>query len=207
LSALIAKFWAWVVALVLVFGMGLGAGYKLFRSKPTPPEKPAAAIVQSDGSLVVARTVDAAAKPPMEVPSGYRVLHQGSVVVAPKTVATPADPKPGTAAPLPTIQSPTTLNWVLVQGKDGDDRFVVKSPDGTVVSATDVAVGSERPAPKELKWAAGGIYGLNTNGGKSVGAFVDHDWKFLRTGVEVTKETYTTAKTEWAIRGKFGIRW
>ena len=143
----------------------------------------------------------------MEVPSGYRVLHQGSVVVAPKPVATPTDPKPGVADPLPAIQSSTTLNWELIQGKDGDDRFVVKSPDGTVVSATDVAVGSERPAPKELKWAAGGIYGLNTNGGKSVGAFVDHDWKFLRTGVEVTKETYTTAKTEWAIRGKFGIRW
>ena len=207
MSALIAKFWAWVVALVLVFGLGLGAGYRLFRSKPTPPEKPAAAIVQSDGSLVVARTVDGSAKPPMVVPSGYRVLHQGSVVVAPKPVATPTDPKPGVADPLPAIQSSTTLNWELIQGKDGDDRFVVKSPDGTVVSATDVAVGSERPAPKELKWAAGGIYGLNTSGGKSVGAFVDHDWKFLRTGVEVTRETFTTTKAEWAGRVKLGIRW
>lgn len=207
MSAIIAKFWAWALAFGLVFGLGFGAGYKLFRSTPTPPEKPVKAIVQSDGSLVVARTVDGAAKPLLEVPSGYRVLHQGAVVVALRPAAAPANSKAGTADPLPTIQPSTALDWELIQGGDGDDRLVVKSPDGTVVSATDVAVGSERPAPKELKWSAGGIYGLNTSGGKSVGVFVDHDWKFLRTGVEVTKETFTIVKTEWVVRGKFGIRW
>ena len=47
MSAIIAKFWAWVLAFSLVFGLGLGAGYKLFRTTPTPPEKPVKEILQS----------------------------------------------------------------------------------------------------------------------------------------------------------------
>jgi hypothetical protein len=61
--------------------------------------------------------------------------------------------------------------------------------------------------PKERLWAVGGLVGTTAYGDKAVGAFVDRDFSVLRTGAEVTYNTYAMAQRQgWELRAKLGFR-
>ena len=62
------------------------------------------------------------------------------------------------------------------------------------------------PAPKVLLNSAGVVYGASAWGDKAVGVYYDRDWKFIRYGGELTKNTYAVAgRVGWEVRAKLGV--
>ena len=156
-------------------------------------------IRQKDGSVVLERKPQSDAKPAQELPKGAKAERVGSVVVRPKaTFQMDAPPTLG--------YGDVRVDWSLVKMPDQTRRMVMSSPDGEIVGGVDVPIESAREQRK-LKWAVGAVYGTTAWGDKAVGAFVDRDFAFVRTGAEVTKNTYAqTGRQAWEVRAKFGIR-
>lgn len=62
--------------------------------------------------------------------------------------------------------------------------------------------------PKDLKWAAGPVYGVNNLGDTAKGVGVDRDFSVIRTGIEVTRNTYAIAnRIGWEGRLSLKVRW
>lgn len=194
---------AWGVILVVGIGTGLSIGWRLWKPSTAPLETYAKEQRQQDGSLVLERKPQADARPAHEIPKGAKVERVGSVVVQPKAptptvdLATPAsgiDPRP------------VQFDWSLVKMPDETRRMVMSSPDGEVIGGVDIPV---EPAQKQrqLKWAAGAVYGVTAWGDKAVGGFIDRDFGPLRTGVEFTRNTYAQGSRQGVeLRAKVGIR-
>ena len=62
------------------------------------------------------------------------------------------------------------------------------------------------PPRAALKNAIGGIYGVTSGGGRTVGAFIHRDAAFLRLGAELTRDTPTNLPAQWSARALLGIR-
>ena len=160
------KIGAWVLAAGLIFGAGIGAGWKIFRPKPVATvETPAAAARQADGSLILERAPDANAKPAQEIPNGAKVERIERIVVRPMAQSTSAAataPTNGSgqlgAAPIPGLPS-MTVDLTLLRMKDDTQRVVASSPDGTIVGGVDIPVSAAPSEPK--KTALGGYDPIN----------------------------------------------
>lgn len=205
--------YALAVSLALGVTAGLTTGWTLWSPKKGRAEVYAPAIRNEDKSLVLEKKPMADAKPAQQVPKGAvveRVVyvevqpHGPSAVVPPTTPgSTVTEPQATPSWPRSTVRVDLTLYRLT----DGTRRVVASSPDGDVVGGLDVPVEDAKPQPRELKWAAGGVYGTTAWGDKAVGVFLDRDVKFLRTGAELTKNTYAlSSRTGWEIRAKVGIR-
>lgn len=184
--------------------LGLGIGWKIWKPTPVKAEAYARAQRQQDGSLILERKPQPDAKPAQEIPKGAKVERIAQVQFR------PAEVMPRTSGPSPEILLPVpppyTLDLTLVRMQDQSRRLIVSSPDGEIVGGVDMPV-EAMPEPKTLKWAAGVVYGGTAWGDKAVGAFVDRDFAFLRTGLELTKNTYALqARQGWEARAKLGIR-
>jgi hypothetical protein len=84
---------------------------------------------------------------------------------------------------------------------------LVSSPDGTILDGIDIPVDPGPPQPRLLKWAAGVVYGSTAWGDTAKGVFLDRDFAFLRTGAELTRNSYAMANRQgWEIRARLGIR-
>ena len=205
--------YALAVSLVLGAIVGLTTGWKLWSLKRATPEVYAPAIRNEDKSLVLEKKPMADAKPAQQVPKGAVVERVVYVEVQPHGPSGEVKPTtPGSIVTEPqvgpsSLPSTVRVDLTLYRLKDGTRRVVASSPDGDVVGGLDVPVEDAKPQPKELKWAAGGVYGTTAWGDKAVGVFLDRDIKFLRTGVELTKNTYAlSSRTGWEVRAKVGIR-
>lgn len=205
--------YALVASLVLGAIVGLTTGWKLWSPKKATQETSALAQRNEDHSLVLAKQPNAEAKPAQQVPKGAvveRVVYvevqpHGQPNVVPPTV--PGSTVTGLQATSYSMPSPIRVDLTLYRLQDGTKRVVASSPDGEVVGGLDVPVEAAKPVPKELKWAAGAVYGTTAWGDKSVGAFLDRDLAFARTGIELTKNTYAlSSRTGWEVRAKLGIR-
>lgn len=199
-----------LIALAAGCAAGLTLGWMLWRPTHVKPEPPAPAIRQADGSLVAERSPQAHPAVPHQLPSGAKLERQVHVVVQPSARGTgpTSGPSPeGRAVPADaTPCPPVTVDLSLVRMQDGTRRVVVSSPDGRVEQALDIPVERET-RPKELKWAVGMVGGLKSEGGTTMGVFVDRDFAFIRTGVELTRERYpVNALNGWEIRARVGIR-
>lgn len=205
--------YALVVSLVFGVIVGLTTGWKLWSPKKVIQETSALAQRNEDHSLVLAKQPNAEARPAQQVPKGAvveRVVyvevqpHGPSNVVPPTTSGSTETAHQVVPSSLP---SPIRVDLTLYRLQDGTKRVVASSPDGEVVGGLDVPVEAAKPVPKELKWAAGAVYGTTAWGDKSVGAFLDRDLAFARTGIELTKNTYAlSSRTGWEVRAKLGIR-
>lgn len=198
---------------------GLGLGWKLWQSKPGIPRPvPAPAVVQADGSVILAVKPEAKPQPKQELPAGAHVEHTISVTVQPTAIApnsaiqaplaghsVDAQQLPAVAQPCP----PVRVDLTLFRMPDGTRRVAVSSPDGRILPGASLDIPEDVAGPRRPKLitqAAGFVYGTTAWGDKAVGAFYDRDFKFLRTGVELTKNTYAIANRQgWEIRGKIGI--
>ena len=215
-----AKVGVWALIVALIFGAGMWAGWMLWHPD-LAQETYAPAKVQADGSRILERKPDAEAKPPQQIPKGAVVERVIYVTVQPHgqpAVETPAingsDPQAArpatyTLGPPSTSQTPcppVRFDMTLIRLPDQTRRVIASSPDGTVLPGSmDIPVEAAAP-PKELQWAAGGIYGIQSGGGRSIGACLDRDIAFLRTGLEVTRDTAPNLPPAWDARVRFMIR-
>ena len=171
--------------LLIAFGLGLGAGWKLWRPKPlaASANAPKPEVRQSDGSLILARKEDPTAKPAMQIPTGDVVQRVGHATIQPSVVVTA--PISGFAPPgeetLPTIPPATVIDWAIVKEPDGGSRVILNSPTGTVTGGEDIVV-TPAVSVKQIKWAVlatryfrertYGVTGLRTYGPAVVGLTV-----------------------------------
>lgn len=193
------------VASVLGIGivLGLTLGWNLWKPKPPAVERYAREETLTDGSKVFEKKPQADAKPSHEIPKGAVVERIIKVEFLPKEDTLHANGESqGTLRPVPL---PFTLDMSLVRMEDGTTRVVSHSNDVVITGGTDIPTVNVAEHTKHV-WAAGAVYGATAWGDKAVGVFLDRDFAFVRTGVELTKNTYATpARVGWEFRGKIGI--
>jgi hypothetical protein len=135
----------WMIYLLLAIAALVGAaalGWWLGQPKPVQ-ETAAAAQRQGDGSVVLERRPDPAAKPKQQTPKKTRLERVAQVTVQPS------------AAPAGEPCPPVSVDMSLVRESDGSRRLLASSPDGTIIGGVDVPVETAVPPPKPLRWASG----------------------------------------------------
>lgn len=138
--------------------VGLGLGYKLYHSKPAPPETYAPAVVQNDGSTVLERKPDPKARPAAVIPKGGKVERIVRVTVTP----IPELPPTREAGSVLTVEAPekvcppVTVELDLVRMPDGTRRVVAKAENGSLLDGVDIPV-EPVPKPRELRWVVGAV--------------------------------------------------
>src|ERR1035437_5398350 len=217
---LTGKLEAYALAAALILVAGMGAGWNLWspeRAKAPKIDPPAVQVVQGDGSTVLERKPDAAAKPVQQIPKGGTVVRVGHVTIQPNRPEASSVPS-GSVASVPSSPAqahecppcpPVRVDFSVIRMPDLSPRVIVSSPDGKVLDGVDIPVEAGPPAPtvKLLKRAAGVVYGTTAYGDISKGAFYDHDFGFIRTGAEITQNTYSSLNRQgWELRAKLGIR-
>ncbi len=168
-SALIA------VPLGLIIAVAAAGGYFLGQPKQiVETAKPAE--VQKDGSQVVERKADAKAKPKHMIPKGAKVDRIEQIVAQ---GATPDEIKACTDVPCPSV----TVDLTVVTMDDGTKRVVASSPNGSILSAVDIAVAKAvliEPKP----WAAG----VSADPIKqTLGVWVERDIGRVRLGIDLNQ--------------------
>ena len=148
------------------------------------PEKPAAAQRQADGSLVLQRAPDAAAKPAQLVPKGFTVERVVQVKVQPRpnSAALQAAADHASApSRAELVCRAVTVDLSLVRDPAGGRRVIASSPDGDVLAGVDVPIEPALVPPTQHRWAVGASYGF---GPQAYGAWVERDVWRLRFGME-----------------------
>jgi hypothetical protein len=84
---------------------------------------------------------------------------------------------------------PVTGDWSLGREEDGGRRFLVSSPDGTIVGGVDVPVESAAPPEAPLRWAAGLSWSHEQQTG---GMWIERDVpvfnQVMRVGADVNQD-------------------
>jgi hypothetical protein len=138
----------------------------LWHPRDVPIEKPLPAVVQKDGSVIIARRPDTTVKIQHELPKGTTAEREEHIGILPPpmivkdTIPVPASPGSPAhlAVKVDTIQPPAVeLDLTLVRNADGTHRIVASSLTGKVLAekSVDVPLGPGAAAPRVLKWVAG----------------------------------------------------
>jgi len=156
----------YAICAVAIFAGGMSLGWKMRAPKPGKLDPPAAAVRQSDGSLILEHKPDPSAKPAQEIPKGSVVERIVYVTVKPR--ASGVDPLPmigdvqqvvvvpAVATPCP----PVRVDLTLIRQLDQTRRVIVSSPDGEVIGGLDVPV-EAAPEQRVQKWAVTGLIGYD----------------------------------------------
>lgn len=206
----------WKKGLVLVSALlalgwlgGVGTGWHLWHTIPgrDQAKPPVAAPSQQlpDGSVVLPVQPQAHPKPQQQLSAGSHVEHVVSVTVQPNAPVNPL-PHVGGVDPLPC--PPVRVDLTLYRDPSDYRRVAASSPDGRVLPGASIDIPEEvgPPAPKVLLNSAGVVYGASAWGDRAVGVYYDRDWKFIRYGGELTKNTYAVAgRVGWEVRAKLGV--
>lgn len=181
------------VAGLVVIGLTLTAAWYLWGrgAAKVPDSKPAEAVSQADGSVVLEKKPDPARKPVHKTPPGSVVEREVSTTVEPYG---PPD--------LSGLCPKVTVNLSLVRNPDKTKRVVASSPDGKVVGGLDVPVDDAIPPPAPKLWAAGGAYSSKGE----AGAFLDRDLGWSRLGVQLNEVKEGGSRAGWEGWIKAGIR-
>ena len=155
-----------LLAIILIAAGGAWLAVKL-ENHPVPEATEAApAVVQADGSQVVAREYTPHPKPaPHAIPKGFVEERREIVRVAPDT------PK-----------SDVEVDLSIVR-KDNEVRVVASSPDGQITYAQDSIIIPSLTPPPVHKLAAG----LSYSSERETGAWIEGDLGRWRLGAEVSK--------------------
>lgn len=208
-----ARLRAFFAGAILGAILALALGWVLYRPGPAPIEKPASAVRQGDGSLLVARGAagDVPKSAPHEIPRGGVEERRIHLEVRPRWT-TPPERAPDSSAP-PMTEGwtsssscpPVTVDLSLVRMPDGTRRVVASSPDGDVVGGLDVPL-ERRPAePRPLRWAAGASYGMVDH---SPGAWVTYSRGPFTAGADVFRTpARPPVPASFEARVMAGLRW
>lgn len=168
---------------------GLALGYQLWGGAQSVVETAAPEVRQPDGSLVLERAPDPAAKPAHQVPRGTTLERTVTVTVQPSPSSTlplnpgkigsgkvvgPSSPDVSRAPDLPCSCAPVHVDLSLVRQPNGMRRVVASARGGTILGGVDIPVESAAPA-RVLRWAVGATY---DNRG-AWGGFIDRDLERL----------------------------
>ncbi len=176
----------WMIYLLLALAALISAaGLGWWLGQPDPViEKPAAEQRQGDGSVVLERRPDPAAKPKQQTPKKAKLERVAQVTVQP--AAAPA------GEPCP----PVSVDMSLVREEDGGRRLLASSPDGTIIGGVDVPVDTAAPPPKTLRWAAGLSWAPSS---ETAGVWIERDVPLFkwaaRVGVDVNQTRLDTYET------------
>jgi hypothetical protein len=155
----------YAICAVAIFAGGMSLGWKMRAPKPGKLDPPAAAVRQSDGSLIPERKPDPSAKPAQEIPKGSVVERIVYATIKPKSAVDPlpmigdvqqAVVVPAVATPCP----PVRVDLTLIRQPDQTRRVILSSPDGEVVGGLDVPVDAA-PEQRVQKWAVTGLIGYD----------------------------------------------
>jgi hypothetical protein len=175
---------------IAIFLGGFLAAWQLYHCRTAPPEPPAAAIHQKDGSLILERSDSGkpAANPEAPVLKPAGTLPKGAVVE--RNIQIVVQPEPGTSfKPNPHQHDrDTTIELVspgatdlssafqcpevkvdlsLVKMQDQTQRVIASSPDGKVVGGLDVPI-ARQEFPKPIRWTAQAMAGYDVHQGRQV---------------------------------------
>lgn len=192
--------------LAIGISLGLGIGWKLWSPERGPKvETPALAVVQADGSQILERKPDAAAKPAQHLPTGAKLERVVQVTVQPHLpVVDPVSPLPSGSGvsgggdqftrednlvPARPPCPPVRVDLSLVRMPDETRRVIASSPDGQVVGGVDIPLEASAPQ-RTLKWAAGAEYAVNS-WGNTKSLVVHRDMGFLRVGGRLGRTVLT----------------
>ncbi len=173
----------WAVYLLLSLAALISAaGLGWWIGQPDPVvEKPASEQRQADGSVVLERRPDPAAKPKQQTPKKSKLERVAQVTVQP-AAASAGEPCP-----------PVSVDMSLVREPDGSRRLLASSPDGTIIGGVDVPVESAALPPKPLRWGAGLSWSPSS---ETAGVWIERDVplfsKAARVGVDIQQDTTTT---------------
>ncbi len=147
-----------MVGLISVISLGL----LLYRPGPPKWEPPAPAVRQRDGSIVLERKPDPAAKALAEIPRGAKLERVVRVEVQPKAMPV-QEGNSATAggADLPSACPPAEVDLTLLRQPDKTERVVASSPNGTIISGLDIPVA---PLPKDQRiprWSVSALRGYD----------------------------------------------
>jgi hypothetical protein len=169
----------------------LAAGFLMFllawwiyRPKPVPPEPPAPAVRQKDGSLELERGSNAAnganptLKPAGVVPKGGKIEREIRVTVDPNvteateaSVTRTAGESSLASGPLPASVGPrcpqVTVDLSLVRMPDQTRRVIASSPNGSIVGGLDVPIDNPK-LPRIQRWTASAIVGYDSSAKRNV---------------------------------------
>lgn len=201
-----------VLGLLLVgFGGGLGLGWHLWVTRQVAkqdlPPVTAPPVVLPDKAVVLAVQPTKHPVAKQQLPAGSKVEETIHTEIQP-TAVQPLPLVPGATVGDRPPCPPVRVDLTLFRAPDGHRRVAASSPDGTVLPGSSLDIPEEvgPPAPLHFTSSAGLVLGGTPWGDKAVGAYYDHDWKFLRTGAEVTHNTYAlTSRTGWELRVKLGV--
>jgi hypothetical protein len=157
----------YAICAVAIFAGGMSLGWKMRAPKPGKLDPPAAAIRQSDGSLILERKLDPNAKPAQEIPKGSVVERIVYVTVKPRASGVDQLPTIGGALPVvvaPAVATPchpVRVDLTLIRQPDQTRRVIVSSLDGDVIGGLDVPVESAPEQIRAQKWAVTGLIGYD----------------------------------------------
>ncbi len=182
----------WAVYLLLALAALIAAaalGWWLGQPKPVQ-EHYAPAQHQADGSVMLERKPDPAAKPKQQIPKKAKLERVGRVTVQPERDSLDTGrPNSLDAEPCP----PVSVDWSLVREPNGGRRVLASSPDGPIIGGVDVPVDTAAPPAEPLRWAAGLSW---SHAQQTGGVWVERDVplfsKAARMGVELQQDTTTT---------------
>lgn len=174
-----------LIIIAFVAGAALASlvNWKLWHKDPVI-ETYATEERQMDGSAILERKPDAAAKPVHQIPKGAKVERVVKLEVKATTTETVSEDTDSAGAARPIIDCPPVqVDLSLVKLPDETRRVIASSTNGEIVAGVDIPVEAARQA-KEPKWAAG----LTMSPiGRGYGAFVDRDFGPFRVGAEINQ--------------------
>lgn len=206
---ILRKYWVYIFTALVIICLTLSVARKLWKPAPVVPETSKPAVVQADGSVILAKAPDANAKAPMAIPKGsivervVKIMVQaknpiqsisGTVEVketvtqmdksAPVTIASKSDhiADDGKMVECP----PVTLNLALVRDSDQTRRVIASSDDGIILGGVDIPVSDALPIPEPKTWSIGAVANPFK---QTIGGYVDHDYGFVRLGATLMQSS------------------
>lgn len=131
-----------LLVIVLLIAVGILAWREWHR--PAITETPQPEVTQKDGSKILERKIDPNAKPQQIVPKGAKVERIGKVKVQ------PTDPQ----------GNPVTFDWTLIRDRDNGQRMIASSPDGKVITGSDIVIAPAKPHYRSAIALAGSSSGV-----------------------------------------------
>lgn len=210
---ILRKYWPILISVIVT----LALSWQLWKPELPVPEVSKPEVKQDDGSIIVEKKPDAAAKTTVKIPKKSTVERIIKFTVQAKTPVSTITGKvevteratqevmskasmQDTSPEATLICPPVDVEMVLVRNEDETRSVIIKS-DGTIINALDIPVEAAKRIESQPVWAVGAVIDPFK---QTFGAFVDRDLGFARLGLQLNQRSQGDIPNEvWV---KAGIR-